>query len=240
MTPFLTARWLDLGLVTWQVPAELVRRVLPPGVEPDRRAGDGDDLAYVSYVAFRFVDTRIKGIAVPWHTDFPEVNLRTYVRESSGERRRGVVFIAELVPKPAIAMVANLLYHEHYRAVPMHCEVEDVGELHRMRMVITLGERAHTMTIAGRRETVMPAADSDDHFFKEHEWGFGRDGKGGTVVYRVWHPQWRVYPTAPEDLALDVDFGELYGEPWGVLDRSAPCHIAFAVGSEIKVWGRER
>lgn len=239
VTPFLTARWLDLGLVTWRIPAALLRPHLPPGLEPDRLPGDADDVAYVSFVAFRFLDTKVKGIAVPLHTDFPEVNLRAYVREVAGARRRGVTFIAELVPKPAIAVVANLLYHEHYRAVPMRCTVDDDGPVRRMHMRIELGERTHAMTLEGRREPEMPAVDSVDHFFKEHEWGFGRDGDGELVVYRVHHPQWAVYPTALDRLSLEVDFAELYGEPWGALDGIAPQFVTFAVGSEIAVYGRE-
>lgn len=239
VTPFLTARWVDLGLVTWQIPAELLRPFLPPGLEADRMPGDRADVAYVSFVAFRFLDTKVKGIAVPLHTDFPEVNLRAYVRETAGDRRRGVTFIAELVPKPAIAVVANLLYHEHYRAVPMELDVEETDGVRRMRVAIEIGERTHAMTLAGRAESVMPGADSVEHFFKEHEWGFGRDGDGGLVVYRVHHPQWAVYPTSLERLELSVDFAELYGEPWGALDRIAPHHVAFAVGSEIAVYGRE-
>jgi len=243
VTPFLTARWLDLCLVTWRIPADVLLPYLPRGTEPDLRPGDPDDVAYVSYVAFRFLDTRVKGIKVPLHTDFPEVNLRAYVRETSGARRRGVTFIAELVPKPAIAVIANLLYHEHYRAVPMHVAVEELGPerggLRRMHMSIELGERTHALTITGRREPMMPAADSAEHFFKEHEWGFGRDGDGGLVVYRVEHPHWNVYPTSLDHLELAVDFGELFGEPWSLLDRERPHHVAFAVGSEIAVYPME-
>lgn len=238
-TPFLTARWLDLALVTWQIPAELLRTTLPAGVEPDRLPDDPEGVAYVSFVAFRFLDTRVKGIAVPLHTDFPEVNLRAYVRERGGAGRRGVAFIAELVPKPAIAMVANLLYHEHYRAVPMDVAVRDDGEHHAIDVRIELGERTHAMSLTGASATEVPPADSLEHFFKEHEWGFGSDGDGGVVIYRVHHPIWPVYPTSLDRLELAVDFGELYGEPWSVLDRTAPRHVAFAVGSEIAVYPRE-
>jgi uncharacterized protein YqjF (DUF2071 family) len=239
LTPFLTAKWLDLCLVTWRIPADVLRPYLPQGTEPDRLPGDPDDVAYVSYVAFRFLDTKVKGIKIPLHTDFPEVNLRAYVRETSGARRRGVTFIAELVPKPAIAVVANLLYHEHYRAVPMHVDVEDIGDERRMHMTIELGERTHALTVHGSKQTVMPAADSAEHFVQEHEWGFGRDGDGALVVYRVEHPFWQIYPTSFERLELAVDFGELYGEPWGLLDRERPHHVAFAVGSEIAVYPME-
>lgn len=236
-SPFLTAKWLDLVLVTWRIDASILATAVPPGLEPDRRADDPEGVGYVSFVAFRFVDTRVLGVAVPLHTDFPEVNLRAYVREREGRRRRGVTFIAELVPKPAITAVANLVYHEHYRTVPMECEAHDTADGERsMSCRITLGDRVHALTIHGAKPPVVPPADSIEHFFKEHEWGFGRDGSGDTLAYRVEHPVWAVYPTALDRLELRVGFAELYGPPWEALDGRAPDHVAFAVGSEIAVF----
>lgn len=239
--PFLTARWEDLALLTWRIDAGLLHAYLPPGLEPDRLPDDPPGTAYVSFVAFRFVDTAVKGIKVPLHTDFPEVNLRFYVRTTDDdEPRRGVAFIAELVPKAAITAVANVLYHEHYRTVPMSVTVQDQGGTHRrMTTTIELGERTHTMSLLGQRPPERPPSDSVEHFFKEHSWGFGNDGSGGRVTYRVDHPVWDVYPVDPEDLTLDVDFHELYGPPWACLDQSPPTHIAYAVGSEIAVYPRE-
>jgi uncharacterized protein len=243
-SPFLTARWLDLALVTYRIPAKLLEATLagPPEVpgaislEPDRLPGDPEDVAYASLVAFRFLSTRVKGVAVPLHTDFPEVNLRVYVRTHEATPRRGVVFIREFVPRRAIAMVANVLYHEHYRAVPMQIEAADLDETRRrVECNIELGGRTHRLALVGRLPPVTPAFDSVEHFFKEHTWGFGRTPKGRTLVYRVDHPVWQVYPTAVEDLELDVDFGALYGSPWDLLDGLAPFHVAYAAGSEIAV-----
>lgn len=238
--PFLTARWLDLALVTYQIPAELLHGRFPAQLEPDRLPGDSQDVAYVSLVAFDFQDTRVKGIAVPLHTHFPEVNLRTYVREREGEKRRGVSFISELVPKPAIATVANLLYHEHYRALPMQFSSETVerGQARRRRMSceIELADRVHRIALTGDLPAVPCSDGSPERFFKEHTWGFGSNPLGDLVVYRVDHPKWLLYPTTRDDLELDVDFGELYGAPWGILDRSDPVHVAYAVGSEIAVY----
>lgn len=239
--PFLTARWEDLALLTWRIDAELLRAYLPDGLEADRLPDDPPDTAYVSLVAFRFLDTVVKGIPVPLHRDFPEVNLRVYVRTTDeNPPRRGVAFIAEFVPKPFIAMVANVLYHEHYRTASMDVSAEDVGDRgRRVSMRIDVGERVHTMSLLGRRPATRPADDSIEHFFKEHTWGFGRDGDGGRVVYAVDHPVWDVYPVSPDDLQLDVAFGELYGAPWQCLDGRAPDYVAYAVGSKIAVYPRE-
>jgi hypothetical protein len=62
------------------------------------------------------------GIPLPFHRNFEEVNLRFYVR--SGEKR-GVVFVQELVPKRAVAFLANALYNEHYRVARMSHAIEN-------------------------------------------------------------------------------------------------------------------
>lgn len=239
--PFLTARWEDLALVTWRIDADVLRAYLPEGLEPDRLPDDPPGTAYISLVAFRFVDTRVLGVAIPFHRNFPEVNLRVYVRTTDDAvPRRGVAFVAELVPKAFISAVANVMYHEHYRTVPMEVAAQDMGEdRRRLHMRIDVGERVHTMTMLGRRPSVRPAADSLEHFFKEHSWGFGRDASGDRVIYRVEHPIWDVYPVDAEDLTLDVHFGELYGAPWQCLDGLPVAHVAYAVGSEIAVFPRE-
>lgn len=202
--------------------------------------GDAPDVAYVSLVAFQFLDTRVKGIAVPGHRNFPEVNLRAYVRPPDNAEERGVVFIAELVPKPAITMVANVLYHENYRTLPMRCVARDEeDDRRRMTMEVELGERVHCITAVGRRPPVHTKPGSAEHFFKEHTWGYGTSPSGGRVRYRVDHPVWRVFPCTQDDITLDVSFAELYGEPWSALDAMEPFHVAFAEGSEIAVFPRD-
>ncbi len=240
--PFLEARWLDLGLVTYRIPADLIAQRLPPQLEPDRLPGDPEGVAYVSLVAFDFQDTRVKGVAVPLHTNFPEVNLRTYVREREAGGRRGVLFISEIVPKPAIAMVANLLYHEHYRALPMRFAADtterDGVVLRRMHCEIELADRVHRIGLTGGLPPVACREGSTERFFKEHTWGFGVHPEGGLVTYRVDHPIWLLYPTSLDALELDVDFAELYGHPWGILGDLRPFHVAYAVGSEVAVYPR--
>src|SRR6266850_553036 len=58
--PFLTARWSNLAIVTWEVPPALLEPHLPAGLELDRRGG----ATLASLVAFDFLDTRVLG--VPW------------------------------------------------------------------------------------------------------------------------------------------------------------------------------
>src|SRR5260221_8749845 len=122
---FLSAEWRDLVMLNYAVEPRLLNRYVPPGTSLD----SFDGKTYVSLVGFRFCSTKILGrIPVPFHTDFDEVNLRFYVRRKDwGGDRRGVVFIAEVVPKRAIAATARLLYGENYRCLPMRHNLKVEG-----------------------------------------------------------------------------------------------------------------
>ena len=113
---FLTAEWRNLVLLNYQVEPALLAPLVPAGTELD----PWDGAALVSLVGFEFLRTRVLGVALPGHGAFPEVNLRFYVRRRAPEGwRHGVVFIQELVARPAICLAARLLYQEPYRTVPM-------------------------------------------------------------------------------------------------------------------------
>src|SRR5262245_33920212 len=99
--PFLTARWEHLAIVTYEVEPELLRARLPRGLELDERGGR----VFASFVAFDFRGTRVLGWRVPGFVDFPEINLRFYVRETGGERRRGVCFLREYVRSRVVGLV---------------------------------------------------------------------------------------------------------------------------------------
>src|SRR5437867_7718488 len=112
-------------MLNYVVDPALIERLVPVGTEIDYENGE----TFLSVVGFLFLDTRLLGIPIPLHRDFEEVNLRFYVRRKSADTwRRGVVFIRELVPRRAIALVARTFYGENYVAVQMKHEIEHLDE----------------------------------------------------------------------------------------------------------------
>src|SRR6202162_3423702 len=102
-------------------------KLLQPFVTCGTELDYDNDKTFLSVVGFLFLDTRILGLPIPLHRDFEEVNLRFYVRKkSAGTWRRGVVFVRELVPRRAIALVARAFYGERYLSLPMKHEIEHV------------------------------------------------------------------------------------------------------------------
>jgi uncharacterized protein YqjF (DUF2071 family) len=227
--PFLTAGWHNLFLATYAVPPALLEPRLPPGLALDLRDGN----AFVSLVAFEFLDTRVWGIAWPGCRDFPELNLRYYVRHN---RERGVIFVREFVPQRLVAAAARLLYNEPYLVAPLtatHCE--DAGN-RTLEYRLRFGGREQVLRVTGSRPSYLPGEATDEHFFKEHHWGFGTTRGGQTLRYEVAHPAWEVFPV--RDYRVDFDWAAVYGPQWGFLSGAAPCSTVFAVGSAVQVFPR--
>jgi uncharacterized protein YqjF (DUF2071 family) len=224
--PFLTARWNNLFLATWAVPPALLEKRLPPGLTLDQRGGS----AFVSLVAFEFLDTRVFGIPWPGYRDFGEINLRFYVRQGLD---RGVVFIREFVPQRLVAWMARLLYNEPYLAAPLTVLKQDGPDAISLEYRLHFAGREQRISVTGGKPAFRPAEDSDEHFFKEEHWGYGvtRSGKG--LRYEVAHPVWDVYPVRSYE--IDFDSAGVYGAEWGFLREQTPLSVALAVGSAISV-----
>lgn len=230
-TPFLTARWLNLCLVTYGVPPKVLARYVPPGLDLDLR----DGMAFVSLVAFEFQDTRVLGIRWPSYVNFPELNLRFYVRHGA---QRGVVFIREYVRQTLIKNMARWTYNERYLTAPLVHDVRIEGDRVAAECRVPQGEKSSAIHVVGRNRPYRPAQDSMEWFFKEHQWGFNVDRKGHTIRYEVQHPEWDVYPV--ESHAIAIDWNGLYGPEWKFLADQQPDSVVFALGSDVKVFWKKR
>jgi len=190
--PFLTAEWRHLVMLNYEVERAVLRPLVPAGTALDL----WQDRALVSVVGFKFLSTRVLGVAVPFHRDFEEVNLRFYVRHDvpGAEARRGVVFVRELVPRAAIANLARLAYNEPYRAVPMRSVVPAgrVDTPGRLTYEWRTGGAWQSLAATATGAPAVPEPGSENAFITEHHWGYTRQRDGSTVEYEVTNPVWRV------------------------------------------------
>ena len=132
---------------------QLIAPLVPAETEIDFENGE----TFLSVVGFLFLDTRLLGLPIPLYRDFEEVNLRFYVRRKSADTwRRGVVFIRELVPRRAIALVARTFYGENYVAVPMKHEIDHVDASLKVEYSWRRGRKCESlkMTATGEAQPV--------------------------------------------------------------------------------------
>jgi uncharacterized protein YqjF (DUF2071 family) len=232
---FLTAEWRMVAMLNYEAEPGLLQRFVPAGTELDCWQGK----LFVSLVGFRFLNTRVLGISIPWHRNFDEVNLRFYVRRREGQEvRRGVVFIREIVPRWAIAAMARNAYNEQYVSLPMRHQIDQQGK---PGTKVEYGWRTGTawsrinMTVAG--DPTLPAEGSEEQFITEHYWGYSAQRDGRCVEYRVEHPPWKVWNA--QHAAFEGDVDEFYGNPLAAVLKNPPSSAFLAEGSAVKVcWGK--
>jgi uncharacterized protein YqjF (DUF2071 family) len=246
---FLTAEWRKLIMAQYAVDPSVLAPWLPGGVEldfhRDSQSLDKPAQTFVSLVGFLFDRVRIKGIPPPFHTRFEEVNLRFYVRRPmpDGTFRRGVVFLSEVVPKPAITFVARSLYGENYRTAPtLHTWRKQGNELdisYSWKVPGSPGRAWQHLSVQADAQPQAIAEGSMEEFITEHYWGYTKGsgllskGHGATGEYGVEHPHWQVYPV--RSTQVSADFGALYGKAFAHLTTREPDHVLLAEGSTVTV-----
>jgi uncharacterized protein YqjF (DUF2071 family) len=228
---FMKAEWRRLIMANYPIDPAALRPFLPARTELDFWEGE----TYVSLVGFQFRKVRVRGLLIPFHTNFPEVNLRFYVRYKDGQQwKRGVVFVREIVPLPAVTFFANTLFYERYITLPIRLADSSDG--------ISLKLGYHWKYKGWWNHLVADAAPvpqplrtgSQEEFITEHFWGYRSADTDRTGEYQVAHPRWDIYKL--NWYKIDCYFGELYGAPFAVLNKQDPQSVFLAEGSPVEIY----
>ncbi len=231
---FLEAEWRKLLMANYVVDPAVLKGYLPAGTELDLWEGR----CYISLVGFLFQNVRVRGITFPFHKNFPEVNLRFYVRFKEGpEWKRGVVFIKEIVPKWPITFIANTLYDEHYATMPMRAVFRNEGNLVTVAYEWKKKNKWNRLEVTADKDPVPIAKGSEEEFITEHFWGYSARGKDKTTEYHVSHPRWDIYPL--NSYRIDCDFRSVYGDAFSFLQEEKPVSVFLAEGSEVSVYTKK-
>lgn len=230
---FLTAEWRKLIMANYMIDPSILKKYVPAKTELDYFKGN----CYVSLVGFLFRNVKVKGLSIPFHINFPEVNLRVYVKYFENNKwKRGVVFISEIVPKPAITFIANKLFKEHYSTLPMRHYTRNLPD--ELQIGYHWKKKGHWNKL---EVNAVPFPEpfkqgSEEEFITEHFWGYSAKSSGRTVEYEVSHPSWEVYKVA--SYSIDCDFEELYGKDFAFLTTAIPHSVFLAEGSAINIFSK--
>lgn len=228
---FLTAEWRKLIMVNYAIDPHILKKYVPEKTELDLFNG----VCYVSLIGFMFLKTKLKGIPIPFHSNFEEVNLRFYVKhkDKQGNYKRGVVFIKEIVPKFALSLIANVVYNEPYVTMPMTHKWTETKEGLFVEYAWRKNKHWHTISVKADNKKLDMGVDSEEAFITEHYWGYNKSKTGKTTEYGVEHPSWQVYKIKSFD--INVDFEDVYGTDFAFLNAQKPVSVLLAEGSEIVV-----
>lgn len=233
---FLTAEWRNLIFANYAIDRRVLEPLVPYGTELDEFNG----MHYGSLVGFYFQRVRLFGaVAVPFHQEFEEFNLRFYVRRrTSTGWKRGVVFVKEIVPKWAITLVANTLYGEPYATHSMRHQWQQTDDSQVVQYEWKVGNDWNFIRVRADRANYALVPDSEEAFITEHYWGYtkrssGHKGGQRTSEYEVVHPQWSIYPV--QDYAVRYNVPTLYGAAFTPLFEQPSQSVFLADGSAAAI-----
>jgi uncharacterized protein YqjF (DUF2071 family) len=229
---FLSAEWRDLVMLNYEVEPSLLNQYVPRGTSLDSFNGR----TYVSLVGFRFCRAKLLGLLpIPFHANFDEVNLRFYVRrEEADNDRRGVVFVAEIVPRRAIAMTARLLYGENYTCLPMKHLFETEGLKNTVEYQWRVDGAWCKLSAQTAGLPSHPREGSLEQFITEHYWGYSTQRRGRCLEYYVSHEPWDVWTATTAGFVGKAS--AVYGHELGTVLRRRPDCAFVADGSPVVVF----
>lgn len=226
---FLDAQWRKLVMINYKIDPAILKPYLPFETEIDF----SNDTCYVSLIGFMFVETKVLGLKIPSHINFEEINLRFYVKYKDTEGyKRGVVFLKEIVPRPALTIVANLLYRENYETLKTRHSWITTDDTLTVEYGWKKGEW-NSIKVEADKNPVDISSNSEEEFITEHFWGYTKINDNMTSEYEVVHPRWLIYPV--KEYEVNVDFSKVYGTDFSFLQNQKPLSVYLAEGSEILV-----
>lgn len=209
-------RWRWATFLHWRAPSDRVAALLPPGTRPD----EFDGTSWVGLIAFHLSGFTFRpGIPLPYLGRFPEINVRVYTVDDSGNR--GVAFLSMEASRLLTVLGVRAALNLPYVWSSMSIRVDRTVEYSSRRLW-----PQHPRT----RILVRPLAESVEGDpladFLTARWGMHTRAWGRTGFVRNTHEPWALHRA--ELLALDDELVAAAGLP-GIATR-APDSVLYAPG----------
>jgi hypothetical protein len=149
-----------------------------------------------------------------------------------------VVFVSEIVPRLAIAVVARVAYNENYSCYPMAHGLSLDGERRTFRYSWGRRQQRYALEAQTIGEPKQLVVGSAEQFITEHYWGYAKQRDGGTVEYRVAHEPWRVWNVIAANFEGTPEV--LYGAEFEQALSAKPYSAFVADGSAVQVFSGKK
>jgi uncharacterized protein YqjF (DUF2071 family) len=229
----MTQRWNDLLFAHWPLPAAALAPLLPAELAVDTFDGS----AWVGIVPFWMDRIQIRGLPIlPGANRFPELNLRTYVREA-GSNQAGVYFFSLDAANPAAVALARMFFHLPYYWAKMSIEHRDRREFHYSSERRLTGKPVRFRAAyrgLGRMNTLDQSRPGTIEHFLTERYALYTAGPGGKLHRgNIHHMPW------PLELAeAEFELNELPAAHGIVLPDTAPI-LHYARELVVYVWSLE-
>jgi uncharacterized protein YqjF (DUF2071 family) len=185
--------WHDLLFMHWPVKSEAIRTFIPQALRLDTFEGT----AWIGVVPFRMSGTRPRlAPSVLWLSNFPELNVRTYV---VAEGKPGVWFFSLDAGNPIAVEMARDFFHLNYYNAHMSCEL--VGESVRYSSVRTHRNAPPAAFVARYRPTgpvYLSSQGTLENWLTERYCLYAANRRGRAWRAEIHHARWPLQPAEAE------------------------------------------
>jgi uncharacterized protein YqjF (DUF2071 family) len=183
--------WCDLLFAHWRVPAEALRRVVPSTLPLHL---DPEGSAWLGVTPFLVKGLRLRGTPpLPWVSEFPELNVRTYV-ELDG--KPGIYFLSLDAARRAAVIAARRTYRLPYFHARMRVNRVGARFDYDSRRIDSSGPAARfrgSYAPAGP-----PTADEPARWLAERYCAYTVDEQLRPLRIDIHHPPWPLQPAEGE------------------------------------------
>jgi len=222
-------RWSDLLFAHWPVSTDTLRALVPPALTLDLY----EQTAWVSITPFYLSHLRARTLPpLPFASEFPELNLRTYVTLGG---KPGVFFFSLDAGSALAVAAARALYHLPYRRAVMSVRAASDGSLeYRSRRV----EKGPAADFVARYSADGPVSRSEpgslDHWLTERYCLYAVDPLQRVYRAEIHH---RLWPLQPAKIAIEQNTIAIAA---GIELPSIPPRLSFTHRLDVVVWLPQR
>jgi uncharacterized protein len=191
--------WRDLLFMHWPVEADVLRPLVPPVLSLDTFDGS----AWLGVVPFGMTGVRPRFLpAVPRLSNFPEINLRTYV---TAEGKPGIWFFSLDAHNPVAVRLARATFHLPYFDAEMSCHSSG-DEVHYRSVRTHRGAQPAEFAARYRPvgEPFESGPDTIENFLTERYCLYSADRRGNVRRGDVHHHLWPLQSAEAEVRTLTM------------------------------------
>ena len=191
--------WHDLLFMHWALPEASLRPLVPSALELDTFDGS----AWLGVTPFRMERTRPLLLpSIPWLSNFPELNVRTYV---TAEGKPGIWFFSLDAYNPVAVRLARATFSLPYFDAEMSCQVSK-EEVH-YRSVRTHKGAPEARFVASYRpvgESFNSRPGTLEYFLTERYCLYSADARRRIWRGDIHHRPWPLQPAEAEAEELEI------------------------------------
>ena len=200
----MTQRWNDLLLAHWAVPVAAMAPLLPEGLEVDAFQGS----EWLGAVPFWMDRIKIRGVPpIPGARSFPDLNLRTYVRDEQTGAQGVYCFSLDSSNLLAVA-AARIFFHLPCHWAEMRLEQRSEREFSFYSRRLLSGRpvifKARYRGLGPTRKLAEMRSGTLEHFLTERYCLFSRNRAGQAIRANLHHIPWPL-----EEAEADIECNDL-------------------------------